>query len=637
MILFVCFFTLFAQGHAQTTLFLMNGDVTNDHTIDDGDLLQVLFDFGSSNPSDPDSDLNGDGIVNDADLLIVQFNFGQTGADDLTGDTPPQERPYQLGAKVVLSQWAGAPQQPVQVRAKQQGGSVLYTQTVSSDVVFSLEVEQPGLYLVQAKAAHWLNGQWILPTAPPYVFAAPTGANKVTVYWDPVPGATGYRVRWGTISGQYTQNSAVLSGTTPYRYHVTGLTTEQEYYFVVEAAYQNVFSLPSEEDSAIPHAGAIPWDTQDPGQIISTIRSIIDYPFGDIEVLSPDDIYYASENGITSAGTPPTFHNANEGTLETVAGLVIVPTTSEPIEGAANCTSTGTYRRIRSSLESQGIGAKGQFWLPPPSGTYAGLYTNPSDSVRNSTQQGTRDAPHIYFGVAFGKQDLEGGVFYMPANWGQLTTQGPNRGQEISMPGYNRWIPYLKALPGRKGPPNIADQYKFVGDPNKPGNHIRYDNNLGAQYGLIIEIQLLPKGKEKIATVRIKAWEGSEDGVGDPLFDKPLVTAAKDPKRNIPTQGVRVRRMASIAQVSRNVSTDGYKRTGSFLGTSQRPVGVGVVPIITGIPLEEARLYRQNIGFQLWIPSLTDEVRNCPPTGVVGATFNQQERWYRERIWIDLR
>ncbi|GIV06470.1 MAG: hypothetical protein KatS3mg016_2045 [Fimbriimonadales bacterium] len=43
-----------------------------------------------------------------------------------------------------------------------------------------------------------------------WIFAVPTGADKVTVYWDPVSGATGYRVRWGTASGVYPNVSSVL-------------------------------------------------------------------------------------------------------------------------------------------------------------------------------------------------------------------------------------------------------------------------------------------------------------------------------------------------------------------------------------------------------------------------------------------
>lgn len=52
----------------------VEGDVNCDRCVDDADLLQVLFAFGSTG-NDP-ADVNGDDIVDDADLLIVLFNFG---------------------------------------------------------------------------------------------------------------------------------------------------------------------------------------------------------------------------------------------------------------------------------------------------------------------------------------------------------------------------------------------------------------------------------------------------------------------------------------------------------------------------------------------------------------------------------
>ncbi|BCW96446.1 MAG: matrixin family metalloprotease [Fimbriimonadales bacterium] len=56
----------------QTTA-LPTGDVDGNGCVDDADLLQVLFAFGSNSPA---TDLNGDGTVDDADLLRVLFNFG---------------------------------------------------------------------------------------------------------------------------------------------------------------------------------------------------------------------------------------------------------------------------------------------------------------------------------------------------------------------------------------------------------------------------------------------------------------------------------------------------------------------------------------------------------------------------------
>ena len=59
-----------AYGGGFTGVF---GNVNGDNIVDDADLLQVLFNFGSD---DAASDANGDGIVDDADLLTVLFNFG---------------------------------------------------------------------------------------------------------------------------------------------------------------------------------------------------------------------------------------------------------------------------------------------------------------------------------------------------------------------------------------------------------------------------------------------------------------------------------------------------------------------------------------------------------------------------------
>lgn len=64
-------------GSLTLNFVLTNGDVNGDNIVDDADLLQVLFAFGSSgaNPAD----VNGDNLVDDADLLIVLFNFGSQG------------------------------------------------------------------------------------------------------------------------------------------------------------------------------------------------------------------------------------------------------------------------------------------------------------------------------------------------------------------------------------------------------------------------------------------------------------------------------------------------------------------------------------------------------------------------------
>lgn len=57
---------------------LPSGDTNGDMKVDDGDLLTVLFSFGSN---DAAADVNDDGSVDDGDLLIVLFSFGLIGED----------------------------------------------------------------------------------------------------------------------------------------------------------------------------------------------------------------------------------------------------------------------------------------------------------------------------------------------------------------------------------------------------------------------------------------------------------------------------------------------------------------------------------------------------------------------------
>jgi hypothetical protein len=99
-----------------------------------------------------------------------------------------------------------------------------------TDTVVQLTNLPAGVYTVRAfpvSLGRWLRVEGKLLTEVPWFFAAPTGANKVTVYWDEVPGATGYRVRWGTASGSYPNSSAVLP-VTARQYTVSGLVRDRE-------------------------------------------------------------------------------------------------------------------------------------------------------------------------------------------------------------------------------------------------------------------------------------------------------------------------------------------------------------------------------------------------------------------------
>ncbi len=298
-----------ANAQQPPTITLINGDIDGDNevTLLDYGILVANFGLSEQDPGfNPEADLDGDTEVTLFDFGILVNHFGEIGLEALAGVEQPMEEGLSVPLRLQLGDWGGHPGRVISVefRAKAVGtesnpDAPVYVQTVSI-VAATAEVEveltlPAGAYTVQAKASHWLRGEGVALTSVPWIFAAPTGANKVTVYWDPVPGATGYRVRWGTASGAYPHVSSVQPADAR-MLSITGLTSEQEYYFVVEAERSGVWSAPSEEDSAVPHVGAIPWDTEDPDQIIPAIRWALGIYDGDISALSPEGWYY-SETG----------------------------------------------------------------------------------------------------------------------------------------------------------------------------------------------------------------------------------------------------------------------------------------------------------------------------------------------------
>ena len=300
------------------------------------DLLSVLFAMGQSCPADCPEDLNGDGVVDDADLLTVLFNMGAQGAPEFAGQ--PNESPggaFGISLTVRLADWVGSARQ-VKVQLKPVGTEndpnvpIFQFRALvgGTDTVVRLDNLPAGVYTVRAfpeSPGRWLRVEGKLLTEVPWIFAAPTGANKVTVYWDEVPGATGYRVRWGTTSGSYPNSSAVLPATA--RQHtVVGLDSEREYYFVVEAEYNGLWGPPSEEDSAVPHEGAIPWDTQDPNQIIPAVRNRMEPPYGYLVVLSPEGLLYIEDElGNRQVKPAPYRYNPTAGQVEDRQGNIVAP------------------------------------------------------------------------------------------------------------------------------------------------------------------------------------------------------------------------------------------------------------------------------------------------------------------------
>ncbi len=108
--------------------------------------------------------------------------------------------------------------------------------------------------------------------------AAATGSNKVTLYWNGVAGASGYNIYRATVSGgPYSLVASNVSTadagpgmTNAFMYsNISGLTTGTEYFYVVLAVQGGTESVQSNEASDTPQAGAVPWDTGDPVQILN--------------------------------------------------------------------------------------------------------------------------------------------------------------------------------------------------------------------------------------------------------------------------------------------------------------------------------------------------------------------------------
>ncbi|WP_165452515.1 S-layer homology domain-containing protein [Paenibacillus thalictri] len=91
------------------------------------------------------------------------------------------------------------------------------------------------------------------PLAPdaPVLQPAAAGNGKVTLTWNPVARATGYKVYQSVTSGTYGTETATVSGSV-YTYDAAGLSNGTTYYFVVKAANSGGDSAASNEVSAVP-------------------------------------------------------------------------------------------------------------------------------------------------------------------------------------------------------------------------------------------------------------------------------------------------------------------------------------------------------------------------------------------------
>ncbi len=414
-----------------------------------------------------------------------------------------------------------------------------------------------GVYTVRAReesGTRWLRTEGKIVTEVPWIFAVPTGANKVTVYWDGVPGATGYRVRWGTVSGSYPSASEVLSGSVR-RYTVSGLMSEQEHYFVVEAEWHGVWGPPSEEDSAVPHVGAIRWDSGNVSWIMEDVRRVIGSMAGYdvLDVLGPDGLIY-TDSGVRQ---PTTFFDTNRQVfLFTDFPSLQVPAVDAGREELEN-TCTGPYRRVRTRGDRGITAVRGTFWVPSttsPHWPFIQISIPPVVDDPNNNFR-TADTPYMYFGFAFGNTDVEGGLMYHRAGRAGLD--------------YPRWQAYMKVV-HRGRVRNVA-----ITDTSNMRGHI-LDNVYG---GTPTVVELYTFSRDRAAMLRIQPIDPK---YGNTIFLREIFATAKL-RQNI--SGARFRRVFSIAQRRESMPgcplMPGCVRTGSYVSG----MGIGYNPI-EGSPLD---------------------------------------------------
>jgi hypothetical protein len=433
----------------------------------------------------------------------------------------------------------------------------------------------------------------------------------VTVYWDEVPGATGYRVRWGTVSGSYPNSSAGLPATARRFTVSSGLVRDREYYVVVEAAYNGLWSPPSEEDSAVPHVGAIRWDSGNVSWIMEDVWQVTGSTTGHdmLTVLGPDGLIY-SDSGVRS---PTTFFD----TIRQVFILTDFPGFEIPGIAAQReeleNTCTGAYRRVRARGDRGITAVRGTFWVPStfsPRFPYTQIFI-PAE-VDDPTLGRPSDTPYMYFGFAFSGVDVEGGLMYHRAGRGGLN--------------YPRWQAYLKVVSRGR------DRYPAITDTLNERGHI-LDNNV--EGGTPTRVELYTIGRKRLVGLRIQPIDPV---YGEDIFLREIVAATKI-KQN--PNGLRFRRVFSIAQRKEAMSgcpvlSPGYLRTGSYV----RGMAVGYNPVVGAgeDPFLEPPAQVQ-IGPLFWV-DWTDHYTDqsgaylAPSSGIV--SWIEIERFSREVVSISL-
>ena len=300
--------------------------------------------------------------------------------------------------------------------------------------------------------------------APTNVEGYATDTNKITLYWDAMPGATGYNIYRGIaeggedmlhpINGATPVNDLSFQNSSTAVYNdMTNVVNGTDYYYVVKAIYPNGISVASSEGIALASASGIPWDSRDSGRILDAIYNVISNnltdsdPLTEFVALGPDGSVYDQ-----NAGTMDSYGQFNGSTAEfqtTDGTLVRIPgdTGSPDLYSARlfhpltqNNTSNmpganGPQRRIATTFGFDAI--RGDFQLTKPvvndkiwttnqflanANPTKYLWTGGNPNLDQRDGQYIMDTPEVHLGshldYGAGKSEAEGVLSFGPNGWG---------------------------------------------------------------------------------------------------------------------------------------------------------------------------------------------------------------------------
>ncbi len=442
-----------------------------------------------------------------------------------------------------------------------------------------------------------------IPPGSIQVFA--TSSTSIRAYWSRVPGAISYKVFRATTSGGYNYSAPVATVTANLNqtlfFDDSGLTTGQDYFYVVKSVFATGESAASMEDSHFPNAEAIPWNAT-PIAVAEAVYNLANSAEGNLIPIPPGNTFVLTPqneviNDATFAPVPntaswdPQKRTMTDGN-QTVAAFW---DTYALVQNPPALKAEGAYWKVAATPTDSPalVGASGTFVLPS---------SDASNSANFQLNQRT-EAPHCYFGFASlstGVQ-LEGGVMFH-------SNASDNKG--------NRWQAYLRVADNRpKATEYEAHPILF----NLNGPSIAGDSLIGGYAHVVLKIN--PRARIVIVNV----FGGDVYGLyflrsfAIPMrFDMEFIggnRALRDPQ---------LRRVISIAQSATTPGTtrffdnpppDGWPN--AYRITGSRVKGFGY----TG-----SRLYKNAVEAQ-WYDAATGwnvpgayRAKPCVTTGVTGGT-----------------